>query len=40
MMKSLVTSEQKADCGEAINSLAFAVRVRMWMMSTKGSDQR
>ena len=36
MMKSLEVSAQKADCGEASNSLAFLVYVRIWIPSTKG----
>lgn len=36
-MKSLEASEQKVNCGEAINSLAFPAYVRIWIPSTKGS---
>ena len=36
MMKSLEASEQKADCREAINNLAFPFYVRIWIPSTKG----
>lgn len=37
-MKSLEASEQKANRGEAINSLAFLVCVRIWIPSTKGNS--
>lgn len=38
MMGSLEASEQKANCGEAINSLAFQVSVRIWILPTKGNS--
>lgn len=38
MMKSLEASDQKANCGTAIYSLAFSVYVRIWILSTKGSS--
>lgn len=36
MMKSLEVSELKADCGEASNSLAFPLYVKIWIPPTKG----
>lgn len=38
VMKSLEASEQKANCGGAINNLAFPVYMRIWILSTKGKS--